>query len=599
MFAPVKQTTLNGFPRYSIVIYDDPNFLYKRQSINGKQVMSNIISDDYYAFSPSNTDRVNYILGQNSQNKIYYIKILVHKQIIEDTVGQISNVLVLSKTQTLGKSSTKYYGITCIEKNQLYTSYSTSISIISSDFINQSDGLVYLTLVGDYSVTYNYPLNLTITNNAPTTIPQQSTTVTPTIAVFPNNYSQYFKTSSTAFGLFEYSNTFDYNFTSQSLVLNTILFNTTTTGVFITGNTGSLIRLTPSNLSTIFNEQYFGVTISNTDATYSPSRDTYFYLIIRTKGGAIIKTEPSKILNNNVSGYYNVIFNFKNTIIGVDYLDYVLLEVKTRSTSTITTPYQISYMSFITPADSSFKVFSVKSINESYCLTPFGDQIYFDDIKKNTLIKTSNFFSTVESLILVNDEIIYEITTQMSVIRLPENAMIKTDQDFLPVYSLTKSNTVYYNDSLISIEALRIMPPSECTLVDTYEDSDYSYNGFYVKNPLYLKNFQKHFLGIINKSNYIKNVNIDGVDYPAELCDQYYTLNNIHLEPFTVHNITFHPDSTKVVIFYNGASDITVKNNNITDVIQKLKYCVCKLDSSHTIEIKSNSSVEIIKMLIK
>ena len=74
-FTPTEQAVLNEFPRYSISFFDDENFQYKRQAKNGNQILSKVISDDFYPFNLSNSDKTNYINGQSNTLKIFYAKI--------------------------------------------------------------------------------------------------------------------------------------------------------------------------------------------------------------------------------------------------------------------------------------------------------------------------------------------------------------------------------------------------------------------------------------------------------------------------------------------------------------------------------------------
>jgi hypothetical protein len=239
-------------------------------------------------------------------------------------------------------------------------------------------------------------------------------------------------------------------------------------------------------------------------------------------------------------------------------------------------------------------------LNQSYCYSPLGDKIDFGELKKNTIIKTSDYFATVESLIRVNDEIVYEIKTEFETLKMPENSMIKTDQGFLPVYSLDKHTTLFYNDSLVNIKSLKIIPPTECLLIDTYEDSDYSYDGFYIKNPLFIKSFSKQFLSPLNiSSNTTQTLIIDGIDYHAVFSDGYYMLEKINLDALTVHTILFSNESLRAVIFYKSGADITVKNNNRTNVVKDGKSYVCNFENNHIVEIKSNSNIEIVKIIVK
>ncbi len=222
------QSVFNDLPKYSISVYDDANFIYKRQSQNGNQILSNIISDDLFPDDSNQESKTRYLTGRGTNSKIFYLKVLVNKPVPQDTPGNYSTIFYLAKTQIFGAVSTVYYSLRCIEKNQNYTAYTSVITIKKSDFISQFDGKIFLNLVGDYDVSVKFPIDLQINNSASTSISQISSATPQTLSSTTNN-SAYFQTYPVSFSYYEYSDSQDFNFTYTNLVLTNSLFSTANT----------------------------------------------------------------------------------------------------------------------------------------------------------------------------------------------------------------------------------------------------------------------------------------------------------------------------------------------------------------------------------
>ena len=594
-FQPATQSANNDFPRYSISIYDDANFLFKRQSVNGKQIISNTISDDYFSYDVKSLDTSNYLTGINYQTKKIYIKILVHKYIYQDTIGSISNVFYLSKIQSLGVSNSIYYAVTCIAKDQNYTTYSCVISISLSDFIAQSDGNVYFNLVGDYNVSLNYPINLTITNASPTSINQTTTSQVLQTISSSINTNNYFSILNPSFSYYEYSNTLDYNFIGTSITLSNILFSSTP-NLFTTGTSGSILRFTFANGTVNSGFYYFGMTLNNSDITFNPNNDAYYSLTFRMQNGSLYKVEPKKILNNNTAGYYNIIFEFNNVAFLTTEINYILLEIKTLR-STLITPYNITFLGFLNTSDGSFETFSFKSLsNEHYTLDPLGNSITLSELKNKSLIKSKKIYTIVDGLIDVCNDINYEIQTIHGSVILPENTLIKTDQNFILVQDLINQFLIDKDNNHVKIMSLKIKPFEKVTLIDTVDNSDYVLSGLCIKNPMIKNINQRKFLPEISK-NTSDFISVDDnkiflnnfSNFYASDCSLILSAGENHnfVSKFSIIKMSFK-QKTEIILKYK------TKERFFTDVIS------IELDGQkNDFQIKSKDLIEIEKILAK
>jgi len=457
-FSPSEQTVFNEFPRYSITFYDDQNFTYRRQSINGKPVLSKIISDDFYPFNLSYTDRTNYISGQSNVLKVFYAKILVYKAITQDTVNATSTVFYLTRTQTLGVSKTVYYSVKCVEKNDQYTVYSSRISLNNSDFVNQYDGEAFFTLVGDFSVSLNYPISLTINNSATSSISETTTSaVYNTISTSVNNLN-FYENVPVNFDYYQYSD----------------------------------------SVASLYN---FALTIANDSAGFNPAVDTLFTLTFRLSNGEFVSLNACEIFNNFVSGYFNIVFNFEGISWPDNFINYFILEIKT--ITTLTQPYEITYLNFVSEVNNvntfSLKTLSVKNQSEQYVFNPNNQKLLLSNLENQMIIQSSDIYSTVDTLLSVKDEANYLISTQSGEIELPENALIKTESIFIPVFNLEKNTKVKFHENYETIKMIKVLPSSFIDLVDVYENTDYALNGFNIKNPFFSKNYERK---ILNKKQY-------------------------------------------------------------------------------------------------
>jgi hypothetical protein len=560
------QLAYHHFPKYSISIYDDSGNQYKRQNYCSKPIISIINADDAFSFGNlSNEQKNNYINGIDLSFKLFYIKILVHGNIVNDIEGSLSLYFVLVTTTTTGKSKIKYYPITCELKNQFYTIYSTTISISKSDFINYSDGEIYFSLVGDFFVNIGFPIDLAVSNESFTPISQVSSASTKIINSL-NNDNQYFGVNSISISLAEYSNDFQFAFSSFNLPVTQTLFSTSGT-IFVTGTSGSLIRLSFSEGILASELHYFGITLTNTDVNFNPLNDTYFSIILKNKNGNIYRKDACKIINNSDSSFWNIVFQLNDLSFLSEYVDYVLIEIKTIRAS-LSAPYSITFMSFLDKSNSQFNAFSIQTLsqkNNNYTIDIFNNKINIDELSEGDILLTSDSYASMYSLLNVNNELSYEIMTENKTVLLPENTMIKTTKGFSPVQVLSQNDIIESIDGSEKIFKINIYPQKNIELLDLLFPSDYIYNGMYIKNPLYIKEFTRKFL---KKETELKPTNkicvVNDKSYKIKSMSNYY-ISDLNIEIFEkelneiiLRNII----PKKVIIIFEEVSDIVIKYNN-------------------------------------
>lgn len=584
--------------------YDDQNFTYLRQSNEGKAILSKIISDNFYPYNLSNEDRTNYITGQSNNLKIIFVKILVFKSVSQDTVGTTSKLFYLTKTQSTGEIETVYYTIRCVAKDERATTYSARISLQNSDFISNIDGETLFSLVGDFNVSLSYPVNITIDNAASTSIPQTTTTpVYQTVATKLNTIN-YYENVFTNYSYFEYSNDFNFNFQGVNLVVNNNLFSTNNTIYTTTSSSGVSLRLnfpTPLAFSGL---SAFGLTLKNTDVNYNPENNTSFTIYFRSNTGAFFTVNACEFLQNSTSGYYNIVFDFENSIFPGSFINYLILEIKTTNSS-ISGNYQITYMNFIRKAPNvsgfAFRSLSVQN-NEYQTQSPFDESIEVDALYDHSLIKSSDLYSTVESLIQVEENSNYEITTAPSSVVIPENYYLKTNSGYMIAELLTKQNILIVNDKPEQILSIKILPPSKLELIDIYENSDYVLNGFYVKNPIGSFNFSKGVLAS-KKTSYedFAYIQVDGAKYFLKKIGEYFVLENAIKLPRGNHTIqmqNFKNKKTKWLLSSPENVEITYDTKQIINGDKQIIELNLK-DDKADVFLNSNSESTIDKIIIQ
>ena len=582
-FTPTEQSVFNEFPRYSITFYDDQDFKFKRQSVNGKSVLSKIISDDFYPFNLSYEDRTNYIAGKSNSLKVFFAKILVYKSITQDAVGQTSNVFYLTRTQTLGTSKTLYYSVKCIEKNSQYTVYSSRISLNNSDFVNQFDGEAFFTLVGDFSVNLEYPISLTINSTPSSDIFMTTTTpIYNTIDSVVNNLN-FYENVIVNFDYYQYSDSFDYNFEPLSLSLTTEVFSSSTNLYTTNTANGTSIRFNFLEGYSVLSLTNFALTLINSSPGYDPSTDTLFTITFRLSNGDFLSVNACEIFNNFQNNYHNIVFDFNDVIWPDNFINYFILEIKTL-TDIVTEPYTITYLNFVKEV-SNFNNFSFKSLstqpeNSTYTSSPLNTRIDLSYLGNQSIILSSDIFSVVDTIFKIKDDSNFQISTQNGSVILPESALVKSESIYIPVFNLQKGMKVRTSDSLESIIAIKVLPPSFIEMIDTYAEEDYFLNGFLVKNPFFPKSIERKLL---NKKQY--NTNIDKIEVNKKIT----SLHNDGLFSFLNKELFFKKDTANEIIVHS----------QFASTFKALIFCDYPVSVEYDKNVKSFNNKEIIEIKLK
>ncbi len=289
--------------------------------------------------------------------------------------------------------------------------------------------------------------------------------------------------------------------TPLALTLSDTLFSTTSTIYTTNTSSGTSIRFNFIEGYSVASLYNFALTIANDSAGFNPAVDTLFTLTFRLSNGEFVSLNACEIFNNFVSGYFNIVFNFEGISWPDNFINYFILEIKT--ITTLTQPYEITYLNFVSEVNNvntfSLKTLSVKNQSEQYVFNPNNQKLLLSNLENQMIIQSSDIYSTVDTLLSVKDEANYLISTQSGEIELPENALIKTESIFIPVFNLEKNTKVKFHENYETIKMIKVLPSSFIDLVDVYENTDYVLNGFNIKNPFFSKNYERK---ILNKKQY-------------------------------------------------------------------------------------------------
>ncbi len=594
-----QQNVTNFFPPYSITFYDDQNFVFKRQLLDGYQIISNIVSDDQYPVT-SNDEKQRYNQGLGSSNKTSYIKVLVHKSIAEDTVNSPSTVFVLCRSITYGRTQNFYYTLQCIEKNQLYTVYSTQINTQNETLGDYQDGVNYFSLAGTYNVSINIPVNFSVTNSATTNISQVSSVTSSTIdsESQPQNY---FQNVSLPFSDYFYSDDQALCFTQTELNLQTNVFATTTTIYQSNSADGLLLKLTFDSGYSVSNLKFFGLTVSNASPGWIPTDDTYFSLSLIMNDGSTTKIEPCYVLLNTGS-YYNLVFDLTNVNYTGEFVNYILVEAESLNLS-LASPYIITYLNFmqINTSVTSFAFKGLANQEQNFTLSVANERLFLNELTKNTIVKSSELFSNVESLLTIQDEIVYFLQTESASIQLIENMLIKTLKGYVTVQSLKIDDSVLYFNNMEKIISIKVLPPQTAVIIDLFENSDYYLNGFCIKNPIYIAKFERMFLPEHKTNNKNKFFKINQKNVYLEDCNGNYILNSdIELDPMRNNTVTFDDKQVAEIYFcVENSSDLVFIADKKTKITKGLNIIHTKLPKgSRNLFFKSKDKFVIKKMMV-
>lgn len=587
--------SITEFPSYSISIYDDPNLIYKRQSISDKQILSNIVSDEFYETDES-AFLNNYQNGETYETMTYYVKVVVDKNISEDTVlNTPSNVFFLSRTQIFFSVVTNNYVLYLKEKTDKYTIYTTSFSIPRTDFIKNFDGNVYLNLVGEFDVEYSLPINIEISNTPSTSLPQTTTTqVIKTLSSKASN-TQYFKNYPTVFGRYFVSDSFDYNFEQISLTLNNNIFSTSTQIYQTNSSLGAMLRMDLNGESLLDSFDYYAFTFKNDDALFDPSNDATFSLKIHLDSGKTLSLDSWTVLENNISNYYNVVFDL-SLLAEVGFVDYIIIEIRTTNDS-IAGKYSITYANFATINTDTIRIQSLmKTFSASEPITHdvYGGALALEDLKNHSIINSIGGFSIVQNSIEFNSDLNYLIKTQESSIFLPDSSQILTKDGMKYVDGLTKKDLLYYKGDYETIQNISVKVNQNYNVFETYNNDEFDYLGFIVKLPAIAKNYKRNILPKNNITQTLDSITIDGKKYFFKSDGKTRFINdNIELQKENIHEIQC-PRHVKIKVSHS--QPITAEDIKVFAIDSGKSFCV--LDRNIKGKIKSTANLSINKILV-
>lgn len=594
------QNVVNNFPKYSISVYDDENFNYSRQSYNGTQIISMIPSDNSFSSSIlSDEDKENYLIGKNNSYKIFYLRIMVFKNIISDSVDDLSSVFVLSMTKVFNDSKTKYYPITCIDKNQFYTTYKSVIYILESDFINNSDSKIFFSLVGDFNVILKYPLSISVTNSNYSSINQSSTPTTKIISSVTNS-TQYFNVVNYEFQNSGYSDDTEFSFIDFVMPSFPSLFSTAS-NILVTSTNKIFIKLSFDQGLTSSTLKYFGVTFKKTDTGYNPNIDSYYSISFRNKFGKLYRKDGCTVVNNSTTGYYNVIFNVKNLNFSTEYVDYVLIEINTINSSMVNS-YEITFLSFLTTDFSSFSFRALSNNVDNYITTndPFLDKIEIDNLTYNQPLISIMGVGKANSLINVYPDLSFFIKTKNYESYFPENIYLSVNGNDVLINDLKINDLIETISGPESVEKILIIASQEIKLIDTNDKQWYSYQGIFIKNPAFLQSFKRILFKdkfVFKKSN--KFISINGNKFFCNESKQYLFIDedidgliisiNLNKILFSKIFINLSSDSDVILNYDNNRVRYSGNNPIIVDFIPE----------NSEIYLRSDSKIKLDKIMVK
>lgn len=494
-FAAATLDVKNTFPRCSISLYDDVDFQRLRQSYMGKQIVSNICSDEFFPYATS-SEKQSYLIGSGDSYRVFYVKVVVHQHVASDVVGQSSSFFTLASTTTFGGYRTVYSPLVCLDKAQYGTVYRGVVAFYASDFVNNFDGEVFLTLVGEFSVELEVPLNIAVENAVFAPI-SQTASATPKIVSAVPNFLQYFQTVDVSILYADKSDDLNYDFVPFDFPASQSLFSTAPV-IFSAGSIGTLARLSFNEGIVESSLKYFAVTLTNAEAGYNPEIDTSFSLVLRNKFGKIYRKDACRILNNVASGYYNVLFQLSDLDFSEEYVDYVMLELRSLN-SNITQPYQVTFMSFLDTASDEYNVFTIAPMavgdGGHFSIDVFGNAVTIDEVKSDMPLQSLGDVVFSDSVLVFTDSSPIQIYTESHSAVLPESAFVFSESDPLSIFSLKKGDKIRTVSGLEEIQRILVRPTKQFKVLDLTDLGYYAYDGIFMKNPPIIKNYKRTLLG--------------------------------------------------------------------------------------------------------
>lgn len=134
---------LNRFYNTSITLFNDSSYQFKKQDFKNSQV----VSINNYSFNP------------------VYAKILVSPPFFE-SVSPVSNIFSLVTTIAGIATAPIKQNIQSLGTTQDISVYQTALQIKNSDFINQNDGTIFMSLEANLNVSLSIPIQIKTFNNS-------------------------------------------------------------------------------------------------------------------------------------------------------------------------------------------------------------------------------------------------------------------------------------------------------------------------------------------------------------------------------------------------------------------------------------------------
>jgi len=527
--------TQSSFPQFSISIYDQfdgTNFYYKRQQVNGKQILSTIVSDDYFPLDQSEIDKENYINGFPSSNGVFYAKIIVFSSQLDTNPS--SYIFKRTFNNVTAESP-----MNLISQQGGYSVYWSNFSLPISDYISQLDGNIFFNVTQAFNIEISTPITINCSNGG-------------VVTDFVSSGSSANILSASQMGVFSqyFSNSFSFSQLSYS-VFN---FNTNSSGAgyiqttqnnpsFVFDPTqsfynfyGSLFELqinflkdgSPYGVKFVDNKiYYFGCTLLTNDALLN-LQNASLNLYLKTSDGNFYNIEPIVILQNRVNTLaYNFVFKFSNEntinksdqphvaggniLLPNDSVISAILKINLNtfpsSTNLFTT---LTYFNFLkTDAVSAFSALSTNDQLNVYDIFK-RKQNYFE-IFKDYPLASENEYCLAENYLEVESEVAYKIKTKNFEALLDEFMTVYTNDGLIQVSNLNKNYLIKTIDGFQKIEQIITFFEERVMTLETSEKDSYYLNGILVKNPVYLKKFTRIFIPNKNfrtlNQNYVTKVN--------------------------------------------------------------------------------------------
>ena len=572
---------------------------FLRQTSGDCYILSNVISDNIFPFSLSQNAE-DYINGLPDDSKKFYVKTVVEKFIDNDVIGDYSSVFYLCKNQISIDLEPVYYQMECVSKTQFTTEYRSVISISDAEQGELTNGKIMFSLIGNYSVALSYPLSINLTNNSTTVIAPSSSTGIGTIATSTNS-QQYFELSSILIDEIEYSQDFNFNFTSVEILQTSSIFQTGTV-IYSTDALGGMVRFFVNSESEISNS-YLGLTLTCANTAFIPQTHISAQLLLCFADGVTQSLEPKFIYANGESYYWNLVFQLND----VEYsgnIKYFILTIK-NILENFQEPYDISFLGFLNRlsagSTTSLSMPVVPFVfNGDYCYTIFGSKKYLSSITQSQRIKGDKVFCTMYGVMNSDKLPVCRLSVHDFEIYVPEDAFIKTQESYKIARNIIPSDLIYTVDGLKSINFVQMIAPKNVTLLDVDHDEGYYLNGVLIKNPIYVASYKYNLFPPKTKSvNKTKFISINGSKKNLiNDTNTVFVVEDIHLVGGKTHVISFQKEAVQTSMFFASTSEVIIQHLKKTRVQDSEFFVNLELKENNNVVFKSNETIVIKKMAV-